>query len=156
MLPYRNRVVVDGDACPVKTEIGRTVRSCGATALMVSSNAHALAREPQVEVVTVDAGPQSADLYIANVLTSRDVLVTGDYGLAAIGLARGSAVLTPRGHRITEADIDGLLAQRHESAKLRRGGLRTKGPKAFSSKDRVRFQQKLTQLLLEMQENRDR
>jgi uncharacterized protein YaiI (UPF0178 family) len=104
--------------------------------------------------VTVDASDQSADLYIANALTSRDVLVTGDYGLAALGLARGAAVLTPRGKEIRETDIDGLLEQRHFSAKLRRGGTRTKGPPPFTDEDRLRFQQKLTKLLQGTQENR--
>ncbi|THF75635.1 YaiI/YqxD family protein [Cohnella fermenti] len=153
MFPLRNRVVVDGDACPVKAEIAQTVRSLGATALMVSSYAHFLAAEPSVEIVTVDSSSQAADLYIANVLRKADVLVTGDYGLAALGLARGAAVLTPRGTQITEADIDGLLAQRHHSAKLRRGGARTRGPRAFTDEDRERFRQELTFLLEELQEN---
>lgn len=148
----RQRVVVDGDACPVKAEIARTVRSCGATALLVSSHAHVLVPEPSVEVVTVDASDQSADLYIANVLSKSDILVTGDYGLAALGLARGAAVLTPRGKEIREADIGGLLEQRHFSARLRRGGVRTKGPRAFTDEDRDRFQQKLTTLLRGLQE----
>lgn len=155
MDPIRNRVVVDGDACPVKPEIARTVRACGATALLVSSHDHVLVPEESVEVVTVDAGDQSADLYIANVLRKSDVLVTGDYGLAALGISRGAAVLTPRGKAIGEADIDGLLEQRHVSAKLRRGGIRTKGPPPFTSEDRIRFQQKLTTLLRGMKENRN-
>lgn len=155
MANVRNRVVVDGDACPVKSEIARTVREAGATALMVSSHAHVLTPEPSVQVVTVDASDQSADLYIANVLTKADVLVTGDYGLAALGLARGAAVLTPRGKIIRESDIEGLLAQRHFSAKQRRGGMRTKGPKPFTDEDRTKFQQKLTTLLRGMQENLD-
>lgn len=149
----RKRVVVDGDACPVKSEIAQAVRLCGATALMVSSYAHVLVPEDQVQVVTVDASDQAADLYIANVLTPQDVLVTGDYGLAALGLSRGAAVLTPRGKIIREADIDGLLAHRHWSAKLRRGGTRTKGPPAFTSADRNKFLQNLTSLLQRMQEN---
>ncbi|WEK53038.1 MAG: YaiI/YqxD family protein [Candidatus Cohnella colombiensis] len=148
----RNRVVVDGDACPVKSEIARTVRGCGATALLVSSHAHVLQPEPSVEVVTVDASDQAADLYIANMLKKSDILVTGDYGLAALGLARGAAVITPRGKLIREEDIEGLLAQRHFSAKQRRGGQRTKGPKPFTDEDRDRFQQKLTTLLQGMQE----
>ncbi|BBI34718.1 YaiI/YqxD family protein [Cohnella abietis] len=152
MTVLRHRVVVDGDACPVKTEIARTVRSCGATALLVSSHAHVLVPEPSVEVVTVDASDQAADLYIANVLTKQDILVTGDYGLAALGLAKGAAVLTPRGKQIRESDIEGLLEQRHFSARLRRGGTRTKGPKAFTNEDRDRFQQKLTTLLRGLQE----
>ncbi|MCC3372811.1 DUF188 domain-containing protein [Cohnella sp. REN36] len=155
MVPIRNRVVVDGDACPVKAEVARAVQACGATALMVSSHAHVLVPEDRVQVVTVDASDQAADLYIANVLTKRDILVTGDYGLAALGLARGAAVLTPRGKAIGEADIDGLLAQRHFSAKQRRGGARTRGPKPFTDEDRARFQQKLTYLLRGMQENRE-
>ncbi|OXS62481.1 DUF188 domain-containing protein [Cohnella sp. CIP 111063] len=152
MIVPTRRVVVDGDACPVKAEIAATVRQCGATALLVSSHAHVLNPEPSVEVVTVDAGNQSADLYIANVLKRGDILVTGDYGLAALGLARGSSVLTPRGKIIRESDIEGLLEQRHFSAKLRRGGVRTKGPSSFTAEDRDRFQQKLTALLRGMQE----
>ncbi|MBP2119798.1 uncharacterized protein YaiI (UPF0178 family) [Cohnella lubricantis] len=144
---------MDGDACPVKAEIAQTVRDCGAAALMVSSHNHRLVPEPGVEIVTVDAGDQAADLYIANAITRSDVLVTGDYGLAALGLAKGAAVLTPRGKRITEDDIDGLLAQRHHSARLRRGGKRTKGPPPFTEEDRARFLQKLTFLLRGMQEN---
>ncbi len=144
---------MDGDACPVKPEIARTVRACGATALLVSSHDHVLAPEESVRVVTVDAGSQSADLYIANVLSPRDILVTGDYGLAALGLSRGAAVLTFRGREIRDSDIGGLLEQRHASAKMRRGGARTKGPPAFTDEDRRRFQQKLTTLLRGMQEN---
>jgi len=154
MIP-RNRVVVDADACPVKSEIAHAVRSCGAAAVMVSSHAHVLTPEEAVTVVTVDASDQAADLYIANILTSRDVLVTGDYGLAAIGLSRGAAVLTPRGKEIRDDDIGGLLEQRHWSAKLRRGGKRTKGPSAFTKEDRTRFLQKLTALLQLRQENRN-
>lgn len=147
MVPLRVRVVVDADACPVKPEIARVVQSRACTALLVSSHAHELSPQPQVYVVTVDASDQAADLYIANILTAQDVLVTGDYGLAALGLSRGAAVLTPRGKEIREDDIDGLLAQRHWSAKLRRGGKRTKGPPPFTDEDRSRFQQKLTTLL---------
>lgn len=148
-----NRVVVDGDACPVKAEIAEIVRSFGITALLVASHAHELVPEQSVEVVKVDASDQAADLYIANLIRASDILVTGDYGLAAIGLLRGSAVLTPRGKRIRTADIDGLLAQRHLSARMRRGGMRTKGPSRFSNEDRQQFQQKLTTLLKGLQEN---
>ncbi|MFC7149207.1 DUF188 domain-containing protein [Cohnella cellulosilytica] len=152
MIVPPRRVVVDGDACPVKAEIAAAVRLCGATALLVSSHAHVLNPEPSVEVVTVDASDQAADLYIANALKRGDILVTGDYGLAALGLAKGSSVLTPRGKLIRESDIEGLLEQRHFSARLRRGGVRTKGPRPFTDEDRSRFQQKLTALLRGMQE----
>lgn len=151
----RARIVVDGDACPVKAEIADAARAFGVTALLVSSHAHVLVPEPSVEVVTVDAGNQAADLYIANALRRGDLLVTSDYGLAAMGLAKGAAVLTPRGKEIGEGDIEGLLEQRHFSARLRRGGVRTKGPPPFTREDRSRFQQKLTSHLRRLQENPD-
>ncbi|MEK0313023.1 YaiI/YqxD family protein [Cohnella sp. 56] len=148
------RVVVDADACPVKPEIASCVRAAGIRALLVSSHAHVLQSEEGVDIVTVDDSDQSADLYIANALKATDVLVTGDYGLAALGLARRAAVLTPRGKIIGEDDIEGLLAQRHFSARQRRGGMRTRGPKPFTDEDRDRFQQKLTLLIRRLQENR--
>ncbi|MDG0812159.1 YaiI/YqxD family protein [Cohnella rhizosphaerae] len=153
MLQNPVRVVVDADACPVKPEIAACVRAAGTRALLVSSHAHVLHAEEGVDVVTVDASDQAADLYIANALKASDILVTGDYGLAALGLARGAAVLTPRGKTIDEENIDELLAQRHFSAKQRRGGMRTRGPKPFTDEDRDRFQQKLTKLLRRLQEN---
>ena len=120
---------------------------------MVSSYDHRLPDLPGVTNVQVDAGNQSVDLYIANRLHPGDVLITGDYGLAVIGLAKRCVVLSPRGSSFTNDNIDRLLAERHASAKMRRAGGRAKGPKAFTAEDRDRFLQALTKVLSRMQEN---
>jgi uncharacterized protein YaiI (UPF0178 family) len=147
------KIVVDADACPVKDEISEAAVRFGTEAVMVSSYAHRLPELPGVTNVHVDASDQSADLYIANRIRKGDILVTGDYGLATIGLAKQAYVLSPRGMLFTDDNIDRLLAERHASAKRRRAGGRTKGPKPFTSQDRSRFLHVLTKLLADMQEN---
>jgi len=147
------KIVVDADACPVKEEVSRAAVRFGVPAWMVSSWDHRLPELPGVTNIQVDAGKDSVDLFIANRLSPGDVLVTGDYGLAALALARRSAVLTPRGRMLTNANIGQLLSERHESAKFRRAGGRAKGPKPFTAEDRDRFLQALTKLLAQMQEN---
>jgi uncharacterized protein YaiI (UPF0178 family) len=120
---------------------------------MVSSYNHRLPELPGVTNYQVDASDQSADLFIANRLSAGDVLITGDYGLATIGLAKRTTVLSPRGSMYTNENIDRLLLERHESAKRRRAGGRTKGPKPFTDTDRDRFLHVLTKVLASLQEN---
>jgi len=150
------RIVVDADACPVKREIVETARSFGIGVLMVASYDHRLEPEPGVEVKQVDRSSQSVDLYISNEVRPGDIVVTQDFGLATVALARRAVVLSNRGERYTDDTIDFLMERRHQSAKARRGGLRTKGPKAMTGEDRERFQQKLTKVLANMQEKRER
>ncbi|MNK17527.1 hypothetical protein D3C87_357180 [compost metagenome] len=147
------RIVVDGDSCPVKDEISRTGRSLNVPVLMVSSYDHVLRAEEGVSVIQVDRSSQSADLFIANHIASGDVVITQDYGLAALALAKSCAVLSPRGESYHSGNIDYLLERRHYHAKARRGGKYAKGPKPFTDEDRQSFQQELTKVLLNLQEN---
>lgn len=101
----------------------------------------------------VDRSDQSVDLYIANHIRRGDIVVTQDFGLATIVIAKGAIALSQRGQEYDDSNIDYLMERRHELAKRRRGGGRTKGPKALTNEDRVRFQQKLTKVLVSRQEN---
>lgn len=149
------RIVVDADACPVKDTIVEVGTRFGVRVIMVASHNHRMESAEGVTVVQVDAADQSADLYIANCLRRRDVLVTQDFGLAAIGLAKGAAALSFRGQRYTAQTIDFLLARRHALSRQRRGGARTKGPRAMTDEDKLRFQHALTKVLKQLQENQD-
>lgn len=149
-----SRIFVDADACPVKDEIAETARVFGCLAVMVASHDHRLAPRQGVENVQVDRSDQSVDLYIANRIRRGDVLVTQDFGLAALALAKGAACLSNRGQRYDNGMIDYLLERRSETARQRRGGQRTKGPKPFTDEDRRQFLHGLTKLLKEQQENK--
>ncbi|MCA0754577.1 YaiI/YqxD family protein [Paenibacillus sp. N4] len=148
-------IVVDADACPVKAEIGEAARQFSVPVLMVASHDHRLSPQEGVEVVQVDRSNQSVDLYIVNHIARGDIVITQDFGLACIAIGKGAVVLSPRGEQYTDDNIDYLMERRHELAKRRRTGGKTRGPKAMNQTDRDRFQQKLTKVLLGEQENHD-
>lgn len=146
----RPKILVDADACPVKDEIAQTASAYGVEVWMVASYDHRIAPRQGVTVFQVDRSDQSVDLYIANRLSAGDILVTQDFGLAAIGISKGAAVLSNRGQIYSERTIDFLLERRNEQARRRRGGGRTKGPRAMTKEDKTIFLQTLTKLLSEM------
>lgn len=141
------KIIVDGDACPVKTEIIETARKFQTSVCMVASFDHRLPDVPDVEMIQVDRSDQSADMYIANYVKRGDIVITQDFGLACIVMAKHAITISFRGEQYTEDNIDYLLERRAESAKRRRQGIRSKGPKPFTDEDRKRFQQKLTNIL---------
>ncbi|MNI09696.1 hypothetical protein D3C73_627810 [compost metagenome] len=147
-----SKIIVDADACPVKAEIIKAARQFGAEVLMVASFDHRLSEHEGVRIVQVDRSDQSVDLYIANHIRSRDILVTQDFGLAAIGLGKGAIGLSNRGQTYTNEIIDFLLERRHESAKKRRNGKHSKGPKPMTDEDRRFFLQSLTKVLSSLQD----
>ncbi|KZE73000.1 hypothetical protein A9P44_11715 [Paenibacillus polymyxa] len=147
------RIVVDGDACPVKSEIAETASRFHIDVIMVSSYDHLIQGSKGVSVVRVDRSDQSADLYIANHIRRGDIVTTNDYGLAALALAKGCEVMSFRGTIYRNDSIDFMLDRRHTSAKERKRGRYGKGPKPFTLEDREVFQHKLTKLLLRLQEN---
>ncbi|WEG14245.1 DUF188 domain-containing protein [Pullulanibacillus sp. KACC 23026] len=93
--------------------------------------------------VYVDPDREAADLYIVNHVSTGDLVVTQDMGLAGLLTQRGVYILTPRGKSIHEGNISSLLDQRYISKKLREKGHRTKGPKAMSSEDKAVFKNAL-------------
>ncbi|GKU79703.1 UPF0178 protein [Paenibacillus sp. L3-i20] len=122
---------------------------------MVASHDHRMSPQDGVQIVQVDRSSQSVDLYIVNHISKGDIVVTQDFGLACISLGKGAIVLSPRGEQYTDENIDYLMERRHESARIRRNGGRTKGPRAMTTSDRITFQQKLTKVLLIEQEKHD-
>ncbi|MFC6227337.1 YaiI/YqxD family protein [Paenibacillus allorhizosphaerae] len=147
------KIIVDADACPVKPEIIRAAADFGIGVRMVASFDHRLQPAEGVEIVQVDRSDQSVDLYIANHIKPGDVLVTQDFGLAALALGKRALAMSNRGQLYNDLTIDFLLERRHEQAKQRRGGKHTKGPRAFTDEDRVFFLQSLTKVLRSLQEN---
>ena len=81
----------------------------------------------------------AADYRIMKLAENGDLIITQDYGLASLGLAKGCTVLHHSGYSYTNENIDQLLQTRYLSAMARKSGKRTKGPKPFTSEDREKF-----------------
>ena len=141
------KILVDGDACPVKDEVYVVATRYG---LRVSLVANARMHVPSgfgVEMIVVDGAPDAADDWIVEHVEPGDVVVTADIPLAARCLADGARVLGNNGRPFTEDSIGGALATRELKSHLREIGIASGGPRALSSKDRSRFLSKLDELV---------
>ena len=125
-------IVVDADACPVKREIVEVARTYSLPVLMVASYDHRLQPETGVKSCRLTGATNPSICILQTIFSSGDIVVTQDFGLATIVLARGAIALSPRGQQYDDSNIDYLMERRHEHAKRRRGGGKTKGPKAMS------------------------
>lgn len=141
------KVIVDADSCPARDIIVRVCRKEQVPVLMISCLAHHLEPDEGVSIFQVDTAPQSTDMAIIRTLVPGDIVITADYGLAALALARRGRAISPRGHLFREENIGGLLEKRHLESRIRRGGGRAKGPKAFTAADRSRLEKQLTALI---------
>lgn len=131
---------VDADACPVKDEAERVATRHGIQMKLVSNGGLRLSRNPLVDVVIVDAGPDVADMWIADRAGPGDVVITGDIPLAAKCVAAGARVLKHNGEALTQANIGNVLATRDLMADLRAADpFRQGGGKGFTKADRSRF-----------------
>ena len=136
------RILVDADACPVKRIILRIAKQRNIPVTMVIDTSHEL-DDGYSAVITVDKGSDSADYFIAGIVTCNDVVVTQDYGLAAMILAKGASAIDQNGMVYTSDNIDSLLERRYIGQKIRCGGGRTKGPKKRTREDDERFESAL-------------
>ena len=139
---------IDADACPVVNEAIRTAGVCGIAVTLVCDDAHWMQRDG-ARTITVARGADSADLMLVNLLSRGDVVVTQDYGLAALCLARGARVLDQNGRIYNDDNIDSLLGMRHVAARVRRGGGRLKGPPKREKWQDEQFVRALESLLAE-------
>lgn len=143
------KIYVDADACPVKENAIAVAKEAGIPLFLVKSYAHfSIDDEPEgVKTVYVDTGAEAADYKIMQMAQKDDIIITQDYGLASLGLAKGCQVIHHKGFAYTSENIDQLLDTRYLSAMARKGGQRTKGPKAFTQEDRTKFEKLLRKVV---------
>lgn len=140
------RILIDADACPV-VDIALTIaREKGLKVLLFCDTSHVLEREG-AQTITVSKGPDSVDFELVNAVRAGDIVITQDYGLAAMALSRRAYGIHQNGHIYDETNIDGLLSARHVARKARSAGGRIKGPpKRTQQMDRA-FEQALRDLI---------
>jgi uncharacterized protein YaiI (UPF0178 family) len=117
---------------------------------MVCSLSHYSDFNDGVQHIIVDNIPQAADMAIINRVQKGDIVVTQDYGLAALILDKGGYALHHTGKIYSGDNIEHLLFKRHLAGKIRRSGGRTQGPKAFTKQDKENFRNALQNLVLKL------
>ena len=142
------KLFIDGDGSPVVKESVDIAKKYNLNVIIVKNFAHHI-EDSYAEVVTVDISNDSADYYIVNRAKKGDIVVTQDYGLAALALAKGVLVINQDGLIFNEYNINSLLDQRYVHAKMRSQGLRHSNPK----KRKLEADHKFTAALEELIKN---
>ncbi len=143
------KVLIDADGCPVTEITLRLCRNAVVPCLILCDTAHTFHAEG-AETIVIDQGADSVDFALVNRAAAGDLVITQDYGLASMCLARGCRVLHQDGWEYTRDNIDALLFARHASYKHRSAGHRTKGPKKRSRTQDQTFAAALESLLQTM------
>ena len=121
------KVLIDADGCPVVDIAISLCLSHKTPCLILCDTAHTFHREG-AETLVFDKGADSVDFALVNRVSPGDIVITQDYGLASMCLARQAVILHQDGWQYTQDNIDALLFQRHTARKHRAAGGRFKGP----------------------------
>lgn len=142
------KVLVDADACPVVDIIERIAREKELNVVLLCDTNHML-QSDYCEVKLIDAGADAVDFALINLCSKGDIVVTQDYGVAAMALGKGAYGIHQSGKWYTNENIDQLLQDRHIVKQLRRssGRHRLKRTPKRTHKEDQRFEESFYELV---------
>jgi len=140
------RILVDADACPVKGIIVRLAKQKNIPVIMFIDTSHELS-DGYSRIITVDKQAESVDFALMALLTREDIVVTQDYGLAAMVIGKGAKAINQNGLIFSDKNMDRLLLERHIGKEIRRAGGRTRGPAKRAKEDDSRFESSFRDLI---------
>lgn len=140
------KILVDADACPVKEIIVNIAKYKNVKVIMLIDTSHEI-DDGYSEVVIVDKARDSVDFALINKAEKGDIVVTQDYGVAAMALAKGAIAINYDGIIYSDKNMDRLLFERHLAQKIRRSGGRISGPSKRSKEQDEKFEKAFKLLL---------
>ena len=123
---FRMKILVDADACPVKDIIERIAKELEIQVIMLIDTSHILTSSYS-EIISISKAPDAVDFALINRTNKGDIVVTQDYGVAAMALGKGAYAIHQSGKVYTDNNIDQMLMERHIAKKKRRAGERVGG-----------------------------
>ncbi len=140
-------IYIDADACPVIRIAENIARKhCVSVTLLCDTN-HRLTSDYST-VMFIGAGSDAVDLALINLCKRGDIVITQDYGVAALALGKGAKAIHQSGKWYTNDNIDSLLMERHLARKARRSGKHhLKGPAKRTEEDDRRFAESFERML---------
>lgn len=133
------QILVDADACPVKGIIIKIAKLYKLPVTMLIDTSHELG-DGYSTVITVDKDRDSVDIALINLVKPGDIVVSQDYGVAAMALGKKAKAINQNGLIYTDGNIDKLLFERHLGQKVRRAGGRTSNAKKRTKEDDENFE----------------
>ncbi|ENK1245017.1 YaiI/YqxD family protein [Clostridium sporogenes] len=143
------RILVDADACPGRDIIEQVAKKYNLDVIMFCDINHVLNSSYSI-IRYVDHGFQSVDMVLINEVKENDIIITQDFGVAAMALGKKAKAINPKGYIFSNNNIDRMLFERHISSKMRRAGIKnTSNHKKRNSEDNARLEKNLTKLIIE-------
>ena len=144
------RIYVDADACPVVHETEQLAKRQGLPVTLLCDTNHILTSDYS-EVRIIGAGADAVDLALINLCHQGDIVVTQDYGVAALALGKRAYAIHQNGWQYTAENVDRLLMERHLAQKARRSKQKVhlRGPAKRTAEDDERFKDGLERLLVQ-------
>ena len=146
------KILIDADGCPVVDITVKIGIDYNIPITIMCDTSHII-NKTGVETIVLSKGSDSVDFALVNKVNKGDIIVTQDYGLAAIALSKGGHPINQNGMRYTTENIDKLLFTRYISKKARNSGQRLKGPKKRCKKDDISFENNLVKLINHIHKN---
>lgn len=122
------KILIDADGCPVVKQATQIAKENNIEVVIFCDTSHII-NSNYAQIITVSKGADSVDFALVNEVQSGDIVVTQDYGLAAMVLSKGGKAITQNGMIISDSNLGLLLTSRYESKKARMSGAHLKGPK---------------------------
>ena len=151
------QIFVDADACPVVGIVEEIAEKYNISTTLLCDTNHILYSDYS-EVIVVGAGADAVDYKLISICHKGDIVVSQDYGVAAMALGKGAYAIHQSGKWYTDDNIDQMLMERHLSKKARRSSRKchVKGPKKRTEEDDERFAQSFEKMLLMAREKEGR
>lgn len=142
------KIFVDADACPVVDIVEDIATKYNIPVTLLCDTNHVLMSDYS-EVIVVGAGADAVDYKLISICHRGDIVVTQDYGVAAMALGKGAFAIHQSGKWYTNENIDQMLMERHLNKKARRASSRNhiKGPRKRTEEDDQRFAESFEKLL---------
>ena len=142
-------IYIDADACPVTRIAEDIARRHEIPVTLLCDTNHVLTSDYST-IQVIGAGADAVDIALINLCRRGDIVVTQDYGVAALALGKGARAIHQSGKWYTDENIDGLLMERHLAGKARRSGKHhLKGPAKRTGEDDKRFAESFERMILE-------
>ena len=139
-------ILIDADGCPV-VDIAIKIAGCHKIDCVILCDTSHVFERAGARTITVSKGSDSVDFALVNMVQPGDIVVTQDYALAAMCLARKAFPVNQDGMVYTNDNIDALLLARHTAKKIRMSGGRLKGSAKRTPEQNKAFEKKLKELL---------
>lgn len=140
------RILIDADGCPVVDIAVKIAQENDLECIILCDTSHFFEKDGATTII-VSQGMDSVDFALVNMLQKGDLVITQDYGLAAMSLARNAIPINQDGMIFDDGNIDALLLSRYTAKKIRNAGGRLKGNAKRTVSQDIAFAERLREII---------